>query len=623
MDSLAIRGSAFVDPQGRSVLLRGVNLSGSSKTPPDEPSQIANTFSRHRDVSFVGRPFPRAEAHEHYERLRHWGFNTLRFLTTWEAIEHAGPGQYDTAYLDYLAEIVALAGEYGFYVFIDPHQDVWSRMTGGDGAPGWTLEAVGFDIARLDLSESAITMQRRYPDYPRMIWPNNYNRLACLTMFTLFFAGNKYAPGIEVDGVPVQDFLQGSFIRSLQQVARRLKDMPHVLGYGPLNEPSGGFLGIDDLTQPRGGMPQQEFFVTPAEAILLGAGFRRELPELASGGFAPTQTGKTVPANPFGVPVWRGMDIWYRLGVWTADENGYPYIAKPDYFAGSDFLRDGLLPFIRRYADAVRAEHPGAAIFLESSPTEPLALAAAPGEFDPAVHAGHWYDALMLFTKTCNGEVALDMAGGQIVTGREAVAQCFKDDIARLRATSENQLGGLPTLVGEFGLAYDINGATAYRDGDYSLHELTLSLYYDALDASLCHSTQWNYTPDNTNRWGDNWNEEDLSIFSRDQQDNPADIHSGGRAIKGFSRPYVQRAAGTLTHMRFDHASGTFTATVEVDAAATAPTLVYVPDVWYPRGCAVTVSSGAWAWEDRSVQPRIAWTGAAPGPQTITLAPPA
>ena len=29
-------------------------------------------------------------------------------------------------------------------------------------------------------------------------------------------------------------------------------------------------------------------------------------------------------------------------------------------------------------------------------------------------------------------------------------------------------------------------------------------------------TTLWNYTPDNTNEFGDKWNEEDLSIYSLD-----------------------------------------------------------------------------------------------------------
>ena len=55
-------------------------------------------------------------------------------MTTWEAVEHAGPGQYDTAYLDYFAELCRVSGEYGFYVFVDFHQDAWSRFSGG-GTP--------------------------------------------------------------------------------------------------------------------------------------------------------------------------------------------------------------------------------------------------------------------------------------------------------------------------------------------------------------------------------------------------------------------------------------------------------------------------------------------------------
>src|SRR5688500_10311186 len=109
--TLSIANHWFLDSHDRRVLLRGVNLGGSSKIP-------------YAGASFVGRPFPLAEADAHYRRLKHWGVNCLRFLTTWEAIEHAGPGQYDEAYLDYLYAVVKRAGEYGFWVFIDPHQDV-------------------------------------------------------------------------------------------------------------------------------------------------------------------------------------------------------------------------------------------------------------------------------------------------------------------------------------------------------------------------------------------------------------------------------------------------------------------------------------------------------------------
>lgn len=130
-DRLRVAGKWFTDQDGRVCMLRGVNLSGSCKNParPYQPSHGPHGFhAQHREVSFVGRPFPLAEADEHFMRLRSWGFTFLRFQITWEAIEHRGPGQMDDEYLDYVVAVLRKAKRNGFRCFVDPHQDVVSLI---------------------------------------------------------------------------------------------------------------------------------------------------------------------------------------------------------------------------------------------------------------------------------------------------------------------------------------------------------------------------------------------------------------------------------------------------------------------------------------------------------------
>lgn len=125
---LHIDGKSFRDTQGREVILRGINVAGDAKYPktPDIPSFESHKFFEADDVSFVGRPFSLEDSHIHFKRLRKWGYNTIRYIFTWEAIEHAGPGIYDDEWINFTIEVLRIAKQYEFYVFMDPHQDVVS-----------------------------------------------------------------------------------------------------------------------------------------------------------------------------------------------------------------------------------------------------------------------------------------------------------------------------------------------------------------------------------------------------------------------------------------------------------------------------------------------------------------
>lgn len=123
---LHIEGHKFRDPYNREITLRGINVAGDAKYPknPNIPSHVTEGFLDGDNVSFVGQPFSLEEAPLHFGRLRKWGYNTIRYIFTWEAIEHSGPGKYDDEWIAYTIEVLRIAKEYDFYVFMDPHQDV-------------------------------------------------------------------------------------------------------------------------------------------------------------------------------------------------------------------------------------------------------------------------------------------------------------------------------------------------------------------------------------------------------------------------------------------------------------------------------------------------------------------
>jgi len=596
--AITIRGPWLCDGYGRRLLLRGVNLSGSSKVPakPDGATHRVEGFFDHRSVSFVDRPFPLDEADEHFSRLRSWGLTTLRLLVTWEAIEHSGPGEYDEAYLDYLAALVVKAGDYGLNILIDPHQDVWSRFSGGDGAPGWTFEAIGIDLSRIHETGAAILHQFHGDPFPQMVWPTNGMRLAAATMFTLFFGGNDFAPATRVEGEPVQEYLQRHYIAAFQQVARRLKGLPAVIGYEVMNEPMSGFIGVKDLTRPLIPVKFGALF-SPLQSMLIGAGIPQEIEIWQRHLFGARLVERRL-MNPKRLPIWRegNEGVWSQNHVYEIDAHSIVRLPDPHHFYRvggqvANFSQDYMRPFINRYAAAMREVVPDTLIFMETDPRMPPPK-WNDGDAQNLVYAPHWYDPAVLFLKAYTPWAGYDVHTGRIVLGRRNVRRSYVDQMARHKRYAAQFLGGIPTFIGETGIAYDLNAKRAYRTGDFTAQIRAMDRTLYAMDSNLLSYTLWNYTPDNDNVRGDQWNGEDLSIFSRDQQDDLSNIDSGGRALAAVIRPYARATAGEPLRMEFDCPRRVWMYEFRHDPAVRVDTEIFVPHYQYPDGCDVWVSDG-------------------------------
>lgn len=69
--------------------------------------------------------------------------------------------------------------------FVSMHQDVWSRYSGGSGAPAWTLEVVGFDLHAIEDTGGAWLHGQRgggHVEAERGLWPCGYHKLVASTM---------------------------------------------------------------------------------------------------------------------------------------------------------------------------------------------------------------------------------------------------------------------------------------------------------------------------------------------------------------------------------------------------------------------------------------------------------
>ncbi|EMF08798.1 glycoside hydrolase family 5 protein [Sphaerulina musiva SO2202] len=704
---LRIDGSLFRDAHNREIILHGINIAADTKLPasPDLPSHVRDQFFDGDHVSFVNRPFALSEAHTHFSRLRRWGFNTIRYIFTWEALEHAGPGKYDEDFIQHTIDVLRVAKEYGFYVFMDPHQDVWSRFTGGSGAPMWTVYACGLDPEKLQVGEASI-VQNTWDDpitFPKMTWATNYSRLAVQTIFTLFFSGKDFAPKCVIDGVNIQDYLQDHFVGACKHLAQRIREAGDlegevVIGYETVNEPNKGYFGHPNLmTIPEGQKLRKHTTPTGFQAMLTGAGRAVEVELWDFGGFGPHKVG-TQLVDPKGTSAWLdpkswddskygwsrspewklGECIWAQHGVWdtkTDEMLNATYFSKhpktgvaldQEYWTNHDFM-----DFYKRYHNAIRDVWREAFLLMQPAPFEiPPEIKGTPEGDDPnMIFASHFYDGITLITKKWNRWWNIDVLGvlrGRysspafaIRIGESAIRNCFKGQLAEVRNEGIQNMGVHPCLYTEIGIPYDMDDQYAYDTGDYSSQVAAIDANMFAVEGSRAQGmTWWCYAANNSHYWGDQWNGEDLSIYSADDKPlpGPAYIHEnnsklsldrnspsysesasserspetpdsikkalsvdnmepgikgaqgaqGYRAAEAYVRPVPVAVHGTIDAYGFDLKTCTFTLDLTSPSSTPPdyPTEVFLPEFHFPQGspARTSVETSGGKWEMRIVE---------------------
>jgi hypothetical protein len=223
-------GIWFHDPEGRYILFRGVNFASRSKLPPYLP--IAPLHVENLDQSKLKEEIELVKSE--LDLLKKLGFNIIRLLISWKAIEPKPNLNLDELmtegqeYLTLVKQIIDALYRRDLYIILDFHQDIAHEVYGGDGFPDWAL---------------AIDEEHKRPKASNLKdrkWQTAYmiNKLVKHTLAS-FWKNDLTNREFGLQNFPVRTHLE----KTIGQTVKFFKSLndnhghPAILGTEPFNEP--------------------------------------------------------------------------------------------------------------------------------------------------------------------------------------------------------------------------------------------------------------------------------------------------------------------------------------------------------------------------------------------------
>jgi uncharacterized membrane protein HdeD (DUF308 family) len=465
-------GSWFNDDQGRHLLFRGVNFASRAKLAPYLPIAPLET----KNLSQLNLKEEIKSVEPELDRLKDLGFNIVRLLISWKAIEPRPNTNFDELlpegkqYLTFVKEIIDELYARNLYVFLDFHQDIAHERYGGDGFPDWALAT---DIEH-ELPEPSNLRDKKW----MIKYVTNKSVKKTLTSFwrndlTHIEGENK------LEHFPVRTHLEktigqtAKFFRSLNNG----KGHPAILGIEPFNEPNPAGLPKEQF--------EQEFLVDYYRNVDLE--IRKFDPDVFI--FMEPNVGWTIPSS-------NGQD---------SDKSMLHLLSSGPFSAKDAFNMD----LVENVMVKGKVDSKQLITFL------PKNLSSVSTFARNGVLSVHYYDMM-----------AIASSFMKIPENMYAFKRQWPLIFAQL-ANAARERGLIPFLT-EFGGSQEAEQVKEY-----------LNLNFEQIEAHLLNSTLWNYDLYHTKEGKDNWNLENFSLLGPNRVPRNLDVVARPYPMRSSAEPVL------------------------------------------------------------------------------------